>query len=100
MRQTAGIKTAAEGLATAQAYELPLRILREKLDDVVLVSDLEIERAVKAIFLATGQVAELSGAASTAGAFKIKDQLAGKNVVLMVTGGNIQPDQLASILER
>jgi threonine dehydratase len=98
LRETDGVKTAAEGLATAQAYELPLRILREKLDDVVLVSDEEMKRAVKTIFITTGQVAELSGAASTAGAFKIKDQLKGKNVVLLVTGGNIQSDQLASIL--
>jgi len=98
LRETNGVKTAAEGLATAQAYELPLRILREKLDDVVLVSDEEMKRAVKTIFVTTGQVAELSGAASTAGAFKIKNQLKGKNVALLVTGGNIQSDQLASIL--
>jgi threonine dehydratase len=99
LRQTDGINTAAEGLATSQAYELPLRILREKLDDIILVSDDEMKRAIRTIFLATGQVAELSGAASTAGAFKIKDQLKGKNVALMVTGGNIQPHQLATILE-
>jgi threonine dehydratase len=98
LRETNGVKTAAEGLATAQAYELPLKILREKLDDVVLVSDEEMKRAVKTIFITTGQVAELSGAASTAGAFRIKDQLKGKNVALLVTGGNIQSDQLASIL--
>jgi threonine dehydratase len=98
LRETNGVKTAAEGLATAQAYELPLKILREKLDDVVLVSDEEMKRAVKTIFITTGQVAELSGAASTAGAFKIKNQLKGKNVALLVTGGNIQSDQLASIL--
>jgi threonine dehydratase len=98
LRETNGVKTAAEGLATARAYELPLRILREKLDDVVLVSDEEMKRAVKTIFITTGQVAELSGAASTAGAFKIENQLKGKNVALLVTGGNIQSDQLASIL--
>jgi threonine dehydratase len=99
-RQTRGVNTAAEGLATAQAYELPLRMLRGKLDDVLLVSDEQMRLAVKTIFVSTGQVAELSGAAATAGAFKIKDQLNGKNVVLMITGGNIQPDQLASILRQ
>jgi threonine dehydratase len=97
-RQTKGVNTAAEGLATAQAYELPLKILRGKLDDVILVSDEQMRLAVKTIFVSTGQIAELSGAAATAGAFKIKDQLYGKNVALMITGGNIQPDQLASIL--
>jgi threonine dehydratase len=96
---TDGVKTAAEGIATAQTYELPLRMLRDKIDDIVLVSDEEMRSAVKNIFLTTGQVAELSGAASTAGALKIKDQLRGKNVALMVTGGNIQTSQLISILE-
>lgn len=93
-----GVNTAAEGLATAQAYELPFKILREKIDDIVLVSDEEMRQAVKAIFLGTGQVAELSGAASTAAAFRIKDRLKGKKVVLLVSGGNIEAKQLASIL--
>jgi len=96
---TDGVKTAAEGLATSQAYELPLRILREKLDDMVLVSDQEMKQAVGTIFKETGQVAELSGAASTAAAFKIKNELAGSKVVLMLTGGNIEPGQLAQILQ-
>ena len=95
----ADVKTAAEGLATAQAYELPLKILSEKLDDVILVSDEEMKQAIRTIFLATGQVAELSGAASTAAAFKIKDRLKGKKVALLLTGGNIEPKLLASILQ-
>lgn len=95
---TDGVRTAAEGLATSRAYELPLRILKEKLDDMVLVSDEEMKQAVKTIFKETGQVAELSGAASTAAAFKIKHKLAGRRAVLMLTGGNIEPEQLAQIL--
>jgi len=97
-RSTDGVKTAAEGLATSRAYELPLRILGEKLNDMVLVSDQEMKQAVKTIFRETGQVAELSGAASTAAAFKIKEMLAGGKVVLMLTGGNIEAEQLARIL--
>ena len=64
----------------------------------MLVSDDEMSRAVKTIFVATGQVAELAGAASTAAAFKMKAQLEGKTVALLVSGGNIQPAQLAKIL--
>ena len=96
---TDGVKTAAEGLATSRAYELPLRILREKLNDIVLVSDHEMKQAIRAILHATGQVAELSGAASTAAAFKIKNELAGSKVALMLTGGNIESEQLARILQ-
>jgi threonine dehydratase len=95
---TDGVKTAAEGLATSRAYELPLRILREKLNDIVLVTDQEMKQAIKTILQTTGQVAELSGAASTAAAVKIKEQLAGRKVVLLLTGGNIEPEQLARIL--
>ncbi len=99
MVSTEGVTTAAEGLATARAYELPLKILRERLDDIILVNDEEMKQAVRSIFYATGQVAELAGAASTAAASKIRDQLKGKRVALLVSGGNIQPNQLASILQ-
>ena len=58
----------------------------------------EMKKAVKTIFLATGQVAELSGAASTAAAFKLREQLKGKMVALVLTGGNIGAEQLSSIL--
>jgi len=92
------VNTAAEGMATAKAYELPFKILRKALDDVILVSDDEMKRAVRSIFSATGQVAELSGAASTAAAFKIRKRLEGKKVALLLSGGNIEPNQLAKIL--
>ena len=92
------VTTSAEGLATATAYELPLKVLRGVIDDIVLVSDEDMKRAVKTIFLETGQVAELSGAASTAAAFKLKEHLTGRRVVLLVTGGNIGYQQFASIL--
>jgi len=92
------ITTIAEGLATAQAYDLPFRVLRKWLDDIILVSDDELKRAVSTIFLATGQVAELAGAAATAAAFKLKEQLHGRNVAVIVSGGNIQPKQLSQIL--
>jgi threonine dehydratase len=92
------VTTSAEGLATATAYELPFNVLHRLIDEIVLVSDEDMRRAVKTIFLATGQVAELSGAASTAAAFKLKQQLAQRKVALILTGGNVQADQLSSIL--
>jgi threonine dehydratase len=98
IRQTDGVKTEAEGLATSSGYELPLTILRERLDDVVLVSDEEMKNAIRTIFRTTGQVAELSGAASTAAAFKIAKRLQGKKVILTLTGGNIDSKKLSDIL--
>lgn len=96
---TKGVETQAEGLATARGYELPLSILRGKLDDVVLVEDGEMFEAVKLLFNTTRQIAELAGAAATAAAVKIKHQIAGKKVVLMLTGGNISADTLTRILK-
>jgi threonine dehydratase len=98
IKHTNGINTDAEGLATGRGYELPLAIFRNRLDDLVLVSDEEMKKAIRSLFKATGQVAELSGAASTAAAFKIAEQLRGKNVVILVSGSNIQPKKLADIL--
>jgi len=56
------------------------------------------ERAVAKLFYAVRQVAELAGAASTAAAYK----LGFKNLktVVMLTGSNIQPSQLAEILSK
>jgi threonine dehydratase len=98
-KATQGVNTQAEGLATGRGYELPLSILRGKLDDVVLVEDNEMLQAVNLLFNTTRQIAELAGAASTAAAVKIKEQLAGKKVVLMLTGGNISAQTLSRVLQ-
>ncbi len=91
--------TIAEGLATSRAYELPLSILKGKLDDVVLVSDDEIKRAMKILLEEAGQVAEPSGAAAMAAAIKMRKSLQGKKVIVMVTGGNASPEMIREIVE-
>jgi threonine dehydratase len=96
---TGGINTKAEGLAASMAYELPLSIMRGKLDDIILVSDDEMARAILTLLFTSGQVAEYAGAAATAAAFKIKDRLKGKKVVLPITGRNIQPEALAELIQ-
>jgi len=95
---TDGVKTRAEGLAVAKAYQTPFELLRGRLDGVVLVSDEEMERAVAKLFYTVRQVAELAGAASTAAAYKLG--LKGLKTVLMLTGSNIQPGHLAEILSK
>jgi threonine dehydratase len=85
--------TFAEGIATRVAFELPLRIIRERVDDIVLVSDEEIARAMIEL-LETRIVAEGAGAAALAAAHRIRDRLAGKTVVLVVSGGNVTLETL------
>ena len=91
-------KTIAEGLATARAYELPFNILKDRIDNVVLVSDDEMIRAIKLLVELEGIIAEPAGASALAAAFKVKDSIQGKKVVVMITGGNIDPETLISFL--
>ncbi len=91
--------TIAEGLATSKAYELPFSILKDKLDDVVLVSDDEIRKAMKVLLEEEGQVAEPSGAAAMAAVTKMKENLRGKKVIAMITGGNVDPSMLKEVIE-
>ncbi|GBD17932.1 L-threonine dehydratase catabolic TdcB [bacterium HR27] len=85
--------TFAEGIATRVAFELPLRIIRERVDDIVLVTDEEIARAMVEL-LETRIVAEGAGAAALAAAYRLRDRLAGKKVVLVVSGGNVTLETL------
>ena len=90
--------TFAEGLATSAAYELPQSILRELLDDFLLVSDDEIREAIVHLLQRAHTLAEGAGATALAGAIKARDRLAGKKVAVVVSGGNITVQQLSDIL--
>jgi threonine dehydratase len=94
------METRAEGLATRVAFELPQRILWEQLDDFVLVDEDELERAVVRMIEGTRNLVEPAGAAPLAAALRLRDRLTGKKVALVLSGGNISPDQLGEILGR
>jgi threonine dehydratase len=90
--------TFAEGLATRTAFELPQRILGELLDDFLLVSDDEIRAAVVRYLECARTLAEPAGAASLAAALRMRDELAGQRVALILSGGNITLPQLRALL--
>ena len=90
--------TFAEGLATRTAFELPQRILWQMLDDFVLVPDAEIRRAVKLMIETTRNLTEPAGAAPLAAALCLRDRVRGKRITLILSGGNITPDQLKELL--
>ena len=94
------MQTEHEGLATRFPFEMPSRILWELLDDFLLVSDDEIDEAIRLLALNAKQIAEGAGAASLAGAIKMRDQLKGKKVVGILTGGNIPAERFAKLLQR
>jgi threonine dehydratase len=92
-------QTFAEGFATRVPAEMTLEIMRRLVHDIVLVSDDELREAIRLLLRVTHNLAEGAGAASTAAAlFRLKDQLAGKNVVGVVSGGNLDLRELARIL--
>ena len=90
--------TRAEGLSTATPFELPQRILHRLLDEFVLVSDDEIDAATAVMIEKTRTLVEAAGAASFAAAMKLRDQLRGRTVALICSGGNISPAQLKALL--
>jgi threonine dehydratase len=83
------VDTFAEGLATRAAFEYPARIIWDRIDDFVLVSDDEMRAAMLALLETSWIVAEGAGAAATAAAMQIRASLAGKNVCCVVSGGNV-----------
>lgn len=94
------METFAEGLATRTAFELPQRILRQWLDDFVLVSDDEIRAAQATMIESTRNLVEAAGAAPLAAALRLRDQLSGKRVALILSGGNASREQLLEALTR
>ena len=97
-RVEAGMETFAEGLATRAPFDLPQAILRQHLDDFVLVSEREIKRAVVLMLKHTHNLAEGAGAAALAAALKLKERLADKKVALVQSGGNLSLARLSEIL--
>jgi len=94
----APMATAAEGMATGSGYELPQRILRELLDDFVLVSEEAMRAAALIMIEKTRNLVELSGAAPLAAVLADPPRFAGRKVALVCTGGNVSPAQLRDLL--
>lgn len=91
-------QTYAEGLATRAPFELPQRIMREHLHDFLLVSEDEIRAAQRAMIESTRNLIESAGAAPLAAALRLRDELRGRRVALVASGGNVSREQLLEIL--
>jgi threonine dehydratase len=89
--------TFAEGLATRTAFELPQRILRELLDDFVLVSEDSLQDATRLMIEKTRNLVEPAGAAALAALLAAPQRFSGRNVAIICSGGNISPAQLARL---
>jgi threonine dehydratase len=95
-----GGDTLAEGIAVKQPGELTSRILSDLANDVVLVPERELERAVAMLAGIEKTVVEGAGAAGLAAMLADKERFAGKKVATILCGGNIDTHLLANVLVR
>lgn len=96
--ETAEIATFAEGLATRRPFSLPMALLPRLVDEIMLVSDPELEAAIRLVAETTRQVVEGAGAAAVAAAAKRRGELKGRRVGLVLSGGNIPLDLFRRIV--
>jgi threonine dehydratase len=95
---TASADTFAEGIATRAPADMTLRLMRRHVHDMVLVSEERLREAVLTVLQCTHNLAEGAGAASVAAALDLRDQWAGKTVVGVLSGGNLDLRRLREIL--
>jgi threonine dehydratase len=87
----------ADGMAVPVPHPEALELIWRHVSRIVTVTDNDVEAAMRAIFDDTGNVAEGAGAAGVAAVLKEKDQLAGKRVATVISGGNVDREVLARI---
>jgi len=95
-----GGPTLAEGIAAKYAGKLTLPIIRELVAEIILVNEAQLERAVNAYLTLQKTMAEGAGAAGLAAMLAKPERFRGKKVGLILSGGNIDPRVLASIMVR
>ena len=96
--ETDSCDTVADGLATRVPFPLPLSIIKAGIHDIVLLSETELVDGIRLALRWTHNLAEGAGAAPIAAAHKRTDKLAGKNVVMVMSGANLDTETLKAAL--
>ncbi|MGE0349158.1 threonine ammonia-lyase [Hydrogenophaga sp.] len=95
-----GSSTIAEGIAVGTPGVITEAIVRQKVDELLLVDEGDIEQAIVMLLEIEKTLVEGAGAAGLAALLKHPGRFAGQRVGLVLCGGNIDPMLLASIIER
>jgi threonine dehydratase len=95
-----GGSTLAEGIAVKNVTERTIAICKQYVDDVRLVGESDIERAVMAYLAHQKTLAEGAGAAGLAAVLADPAHFRGRKIGLVLCGGNIDPRMLASVIYR
>lgn len=96
----AGGSTLAEGIAVKEPGRLTRQIISNLVDEIILVPERAIERAVQLLVEQQRVVAEGAGAAGIAALLHAPDRFAGQSVATVICGGNIDSRLLSSVLMR
>ncbi len=92
-------KTFAGGFATGTAYQTTFDIYKESLTDFILLSENEILQGIALAAHHTRNLVEGAGSSTIMAAWKLREQLEGKKVVLQFSGSNASPEELKSAYE-
>ena len=93
-------KTIADGIAVKKSGELTYQLCRDYVDDVVTVTDDEVSSAILTLIEQQKLIAEGAGAVAVAAVLFNKIPVEGKNVVCLVSGGNIDVTILSRVISR
>ena len=92
--------TLADGIAVKRPGNITSEIIKNHVDDILLINEFDLEMAISSLFENERIVAEGAGAAGVAAIMKNKDKFSGKKVGTVICGGNIDARLFASILNR
>ena len=92
--------TLADGIAVKRPGEITSEIIKDHVDDILLINEFELEKAISSLFENERVIAEGAGAAGVAAIVNNKDRFSGKKVGTVICGGNIDARLFASILNR
>jgi threonine dehydratase len=95
-----GLSTIAEGIAVKEPGKLTREIISRNVADIVLVDEGDIEQSITLLLEIEKTVVEGAGAAPFAALMKHPERFRGRNVGLVLGGGNIDPMVLAEIIQR
>lgn len=96
----AGGDTLAEGIAVKAPGQMTREIVAELVDDILLVTEIELERALAQLITIEKTVVEGAGAAGLAAVLSEPSRFTGKRVGIVLCGGNLDTRLLAGVLTR
>jgi threonine dehydratase len=88
----------ADGMACRAAHPEALEVIWRHVSRIVTVTDDDVTRAIRAAYDDTHNLAEGGGAAAIAAMLNEKDQLRGKRVAVVMSGGNVDRETYAEVL--